>query len=68
MAADSSRRPRDERIHPDDGGPAGDARSHNNDADETLAEKIRRYSQAGPSASGGASAPAGKVVRQRRED
>ena len=69
MAADSPRRPRDEQIRPDDDGPAGDSRSTGGDGGETLAEKIRRYSQAGPGPSGGgAPAPAGRVVRKPRED
>ena len=66
MAAESSRRPRDERVLPADGEPAGAAHS-GADGGETLAEKIRRYRQGG-GASGGASPPGGRVVRNPREE
>ncbi|MBW3572023.1 MAG: hypothetical protein KY467_13045 [Gemmatimonadetes bacterium] len=66
MAADSTRRPRDDPFPPGDGKPKpdGDAAS---DGGETLAEKIRRYRQRGP-ASGGAPGPASHVVRHPREE
>lgn len=55
MAADFARRPGDERLHPSGGEPG--ERAH--PAGETLAEKIRRYRQAGeaPPADASGSAP-----------
>ena len=68
MAADSTRRPRDERLPPGDGGLAADARAAGDGGGETLAEKIRRYRQPGPAASGGAPLPGGGIVRAPREE
>jgi hypothetical protein len=66
MSAESPRRARDERFLPADGGTAphepGDAEA----GGETLAEKISRYRQS--ASGGGASGPAGHVVRHPREE
>lgn len=46
--------------------PAGDPSTRDGVA-ETLAEKIQRYRQPGPGASGGAPGPGSRVVRHPRE-
>ncbi|HEX2210883.1 MAG TPA: hypothetical protein VHG93_24580 [Longimicrobium sp.] len=67
MAAESSRRPRDERMPPADGDPSADT-TPASDGGETLAEKIRRYRQPGQGAFGGAPVPGGRVVRKPRDE
>jgi hypothetical protein len=67
MAADSTRRPRDERLPREDGDLAAKGRAAGDGGGETLAEKIRRYRQPGPGASGGAPA-GGRIVRSPREE
>jgi hypothetical protein len=68
MAADSPRRRRDERFPQDGGDIAADGLAAGDGGGETLAEKIRRYRQTGPGASGGAPMPGGRVVRSPREE
>lgn len=68
MAADSTRRARDERPPQHDGGHAPDGSAAGEGGGETLAEKIRRYRQPGPGASGGAPMPGGRIVRFPREE
>ena len=65
MAADSTRRPRDEQRPGLDGDLAADGTAAGDG--ETLAEKIRRYRQSGPGGSGGAPGPGSRVVRSPRE-
>lgn len=67
MAADSTRRPRDEPFPHQDRDPAADGTASGGGGGETLAEKIRRYRQPGP-ASGGAPMPGGRVVRSPRDE
>ena len=66
MAADSTRRARDEPF-PEHGDLAADGTASGGGG-ETLAEKIRRYRQPGPGASGGAPVPGGRIVRSPREE
>lgn len=68
MAADSTRRPREERFPAENGDLAADGTSAGDGGGETLAEKIRRYRQPGPGASGGAPVPGSRVVRSPREE
>ncbi len=67
MDADSTRSRRDERFPQDDGDHAADGTAAG-DGGETLAEKIRRYRQPAPGASGGAPMPGGRIVRSPREE
>lgn len=68
MAADSTRRRRDERFPQHDDDLAADGTAAGDGGGETLAEKIRRYRQPGPGASGGAPVPGGGIVRSPREE
>lgn len=68
MAADSTRRPRDERFPAENNDLAADETAGGGGSGETLAEKIRRYRQPGPGASGGAPGPGSRVVRYPREE
>jgi hypothetical protein len=67
MAADSTRRPHDERAPAENGDLAADGTAAGDGGGETLAEKIRRYRQPGP-ASGGAPVSGSRVVRSPREE
>jgi hypothetical protein len=66
MAADSNRRPRDEPFPQHDSDRAADGMTAVH-GEETLAEKIRRYRQPVPGATGGASVSGSRVVRSSRE-
>lgn len=68
MAADFTRRPRDERFPRDDGDLAAEGTAAGDGGGETLAEKIRRYRQPDPGALGGAPMSGGRVVRSPREE
>lgn len=68
MAADSTRRRRDERFPQNDGDHAADGVARGDGGGETLAEKIRRYRQPDLGASGGAPMPSTRVVRSPREE
>ena len=68
MAADSTRRPRDERFPQHDRDPAADGLAAGDGGGETLAEKIRRYRQSGSGASGAAPVSGTRVVRAPREE
>lgn len=67
MPADSTRRPRDEPFPHQDRDPATDGTASSGGGGETLAEKIRRYSQPAPGATGSAPVSASRVVRASRE-
>jgi hypothetical protein len=68
MAADSTRRPHEERFPAKTGDVAADGTAAGDGGGETLAEKIRRYRQPGAGASGGAPVSGSRVVRAPREE
>lgn len=67
MAANSTRRPRDEPFPHQDRDPAAEGTASGGGGAETLAEKIRRYRQPGPGGPGGAPVSGSRVVRSPRE-
>lgn len=68
MGADSTRRPHDERSPAENDDLAADGSAAGDGGGETLAEKIRRFRQPGPGASGGAPVSGSRVVRSPREE
>ena len=67
MLADSTRRPRDEPFPHQDRDPGADGTASGGGGGETLAEKIRRYRQPAPGATGSAPMAGSRVVRSPRE-
>jgi hypothetical protein len=65
--ADHSSRRRDDRLSSTEGEVPADEQSAGDGVSETLAEKIHRFRQPGPGASGGAPGP-NRVVRHPREE